>query len=71
MSAPKSRVGTLAYMAPEIIRSSGAYDGRAADVWSCGVMLYVLLYGQVRRVAPGSLPRCMLNAPLPQALSRN
>ena len=28
-------------MAPEIIQSTGGYDGKQTDVWSCGIMLYV------------------------------
>eukprot|EP00208_Stichococcus_sp_RCC1054_P005635 CAMPEP_0206136050 /NCGR_PEP_ID=MMETSP1473-20131121/1287_1 /ASSEMBLY_ACC=CAM_ASM_001109 /TAXON_ID=1461547 /ORGANISM="Stichococcus sp, Strain RCC1054" /LENGTH=603 /DNA_ID=CAMNT_0053528287 /DNA_START=12 /DNA_END=1823 /DNA_ORIENTATION=+ len=38
-------VGTPDYMAPELLLSPTSYDGKAADVWACGVLLFTLLTG--------------------------
>lgn len=38
--------GTPAYIAPEIVLEHG-YLGQLADIWSCGVCLFAMVYGVV------------------------
>lgn len=49
-NAMHTQIGTPVYMSPQLIsaRSDGeskGYDGRKADVWACGVLLFVMLLG--------------------------
>ncbi|KAI7844334.1 hypothetical protein COHA_002132 [Chlorella ohadii] len=54
-SAPTSRVGTPAYLAPEVITNQPGqvYDGKKGDIWSCGVLLYILVTDRYPFRRPG------------------
>lgn len=45
-STARSGVGTVGYTAPEVIIGGIAYDADATDIWSLGVMLYVMIAGR-------------------------
>jgi serine/threonine-protein kinase HSL1, negative regulator of Swe1 kinase len=52
----KTPCGSPHYAAPELIRGS-SYSGYQVDVWSLGVILYVLLSAQMPFEVPGDTPR--------------
>lgn len=55
-SSLKSSVGTVLYLAPELITGYGKkaeYDGKKAEVWACGVVLYTMITGHYPFVRKG------------------
>jgi len=58
-SLPRTRVGTAAYISPEVARadvSTVKYDTEKADIWSSAVTLYCMLAGRYPFTNKGKVP---------------
>ena len=44
---PEIDIGTLRYMAPEVLSKKEKINTASVDVWSCGVMLFCMIYGHL------------------------
>ena len=48
------------YAAPELVISEGVYIGLAIDIWSCGVIIYAMLWVQWGSVSQYGWKKCQL-----------
>lgn len=60
-SEARSTVGSPRYMAPEVVAGGGSYDVRA-DLWSLGILLFVLLDGRYPCDGLPKVPQARLSA---------
>ena len=44
---PDVDIGTLRYMAPEVLNRKEKSNTAAVDVWACGIMLYCMIFGKL------------------------
>lgn len=42
----QNRRGCPAYVSPEILKANTQYSGKAADMWSLGVIIFTMLVGR-------------------------
>jgi len=53
-SLTSTGLGTFGYVAPEIIERKARYDGMKVDMWSMGVICFILLVGEAPFVLGGA-----------------